>query len=82
MTSDNLGGCFNSFVKLLGGHTKEGAIEYLKCLKEHNISIYWSDEWGKLIARPKSGRIGKNHMKDVMDILEISNKKDWERLKT
>lgn len=60
--------------------TKDGAIEFLKCLKEHDILIYWNKEW-KLIARSKSGRGSWNSfMKYVMDILKISNKKDWERL--
>jgi len=61
--------------------TKDGAIEFLKCLKEHDILIYWNKEW-KLIARSKSGRgTWTTFMKYMTDILEISNKEDWERIK-
>ena len=62
--------------------TKDGAIEFLKCLKEHDILIYWNKAW-KLIARSKSGRQGswKSYMEYVMAILEINSKEDWERIK-
>ena len=45
--------------------------------------MYWSDKWGKLIARSKSGRRGgwKSIMKEIMEILKIDSKEDWERIK-
>jgi len=81
MISDDLSllGC----LKKLEARTEQGAIEFLRCLKTHGIIVYWSDAWGKLIARSKSGHRGswKSFMEDVMTILEISSKEDWKRIK-
>ena len=81
MMSDDLSllGC----LRKLEDRTKQGAIEFLRCLKTQGIIVYWSDAWGKLIARSKSGHRGswKSFMKEVMVILEIRNKEDWVRIK-
>ena len=70
-------------LKKLEARTEQGAIEFLRCLKTQGIVVYWSDAWGKLIARSKSGHSGswKSFMENVMAILKISSKADWERIK-
>ena len=75
-----------SLIECLGGleiNTQQGAIKTLICLKTHGIIVYWSDRWGRIIARSKSGRRGglKSLMKDIMTTLKINSKEDWERIK-
>ena len=64
-------------------NTMEGAVNILRCFREHGIIFYWSDRWGRLIARLKNGRRGsmKSLMKDITTTLNISSKADWERIK-
>ena len=45
-----LANCFYKF-----NSTKEGTIEFLKCLKEHGITVYWSDRWQRLVPRGRAG---------------------------
>ncbi len=44
-------------LKFKDNNTKEGAIEFLRCLKAYDIIVYWSDIWQRLIMRPKVGDI-------------------------
>ncbi len=36
-------------LKFKDNNTKEGAIEFLRCLKAYDIIVYWSDIWQRLI---------------------------------
>lgn len=70
-------------------NTKEGAIEFLRSLKEYEVVVYWSDTWQRLIMRPKvrggiaisKGLLRKKCMGKVREILRIENKKDWDEVK-
>lgn len=70
-------------------NTKEGAIEFLRCLKEYEVVVYWSDTWQRLIMRPKvhgdipisKGLLRKKCMEKVRENLGIENKKDWDDVK-
>jgi len=75
-------------LKFKDNNTKEGAIEFLRCLKEYDVIIYWSDTWQRLIMRPKVGDIflskgllRKETMERVREILGIENKKGWDEVK-
>lgn len=75
-------------LKFKDNNTREGAIEFLKCLKEYDVIVYWSDAWQRLIMRPKVGDIflskgllRKEYMEKVRSIFGIENKKDWDGVK-
>lgn len=70
-------------------NTKEGAIEFLRGLKEYEVVVYWSDTWQRLIMKPKvrggiaisKGLLRKKCMEKVRENLGIGNKKDWDDVK-
>lgn len=71
--------CFNRL-----DDSQEGAIKFLKCLKEHKIIVYWSDTWSRLVPKSEKGvRRGswRSVMKTVTKILEIKSKDGWIQLK-
>ena len=75
-------------LKFRDNNTKEGAIDFLKCLKEYEVIVYWSDTWQRLIMRPKVGDIflskgllRKETMEKVREKSGIENKKDWDEVK-
>ena len=72
-------GCFTKL-----DDSRKGAIQFLKCLKEHGIIVYWSDNWSRLVPRSERGvRRGswRSVMEAVTKILEISSKDGWTELK-
>lgn len=70
-------------------NTKEGAIEFLRYLKEYDVIVYWSDKWQQLIMKPKvrgdipisKGLLRKECMEEVRENLGIENKKGLDEVK-
>jgi len=71
------------FTKLDG--TRKGAIEFLKCLKEQGIIVYWSNTWKRLVPKSEAGKrrgSWRSIMENVTKILEITNREEWIKLKS
>lgn len=72
--------CFNKL-----NRTREGAMEFLKCLKEQGIIVYWSNTWKRLVPRSEAGKrrgSWRSIMEDVTKILEITDREEWIKLKS
>lgn len=84
MQEDSVLSCFLEFDKK---NTKEGAIEFLKCLSRYYIVVYWSSTWKRLIIKPKVGYLTitkglrKRYTENVRKLLRIKSKHDLDEVK-
>jgi hypothetical protein len=59
--------------------TRDDAIDYLKGLRNKGVEIYWRNEAGRLVTRPKSE--GQKTMEVVTGLLGLDSAKAWASLK-